>query len=86
MTLHTLEHRNVAKVYWMLKALIGLMTRFAFAVGQATEVDWMLNLKSFHVCRGYRRIGQNGMADIAVVGDDSTRVANMLAVMTSKTT
>ena len=69
----------------MLKTLIGLMTRFAFAVSQATEVDWMLNVKSLHVCRGSRRIRQNGMADIAVVGDDFARVANMLAVMTSKT-
>ena len=45
MTLHTLEHRYVAKIHRMLERLVGFVTGFAFAIGEAAEIDRMLNRK-----------------------------------------
>lgn len=43
MTLDTLKHRDITKINRMLKGLVRLVAGVAFAVGQAAEIDWVLN-------------------------------------------
>ena len=42
MALDALEHRDVAKIDRMLEGFVGLVTRLAFAIGKAPEVNRML--------------------------------------------
>jgi hypothetical protein len=43
MTFYALEHRDVAEIHGVSKWLVSLMAGFAFAIGEAAEVDGMLN-------------------------------------------
>ena len=46
MTFDALKHRYVAEIYRMFEWFIGSVAGFAFAIGQSTEVDRMLNGES----------------------------------------
>lgn len=43
MTFDALEHRYVAKIHGMLEWLVGSVAGLAFTIGQAAEIDRMLN-------------------------------------------
>ena len=43
MTFNTLETRDVAQIYGMSERLIGLVAGFAFAIGEAAEIDRVLH-------------------------------------------
>ena len=86
MTFNTLKHGNVSQVDWMLKGGIGLVTALTLSIGEATEVDWMLEGYGFEDCCGPRGIRQNRMADIAVIRNHFSCLADMLAIVTPKTT
>lgn len=43
MAFHALKHRDVAEIYGMLKRFVRLVAGVAFAIGQAAEIDWVLN-------------------------------------------
>lgn len=43
MTLDTLKHGNITQIHRMFEWLVGPMARFALSIGQAAEVDGVLN-------------------------------------------
>ena len=43
MTLDTLEHRDVTQVNRVFERFVRLVTGFALAIGQAAEIDRVLN-------------------------------------------
>ena len=70
----------------MLKRFIGFVAGFALAIGEAAQIDRVLNRQRFK-CGGWtRRIGQDGVADVAIVRNHLARVANVLTIMTAETT
>ena len=86
MAFDTLEHRNVAEVDWMLKWLVCLVARFAFAVSEASKIDGMLKRAGSRIVfRRARGIVDYRMADVAIIPDHFARVANMLTIMTAET-
>ena len=85
MTFHTLEHRYVAKIYRMFEGGVGLVAGFAFAIGQTSEVDRVLEGASLHIpLRRRRRVVNHGVADAAIVGDDFAAVTDMLTIVTTE--
>jgi hypothetical protein len=60
----------------MFERIVCSVAGFAFAIGQAAQVDRLLNRQTLdYRCRA-RRIGQNRVADAAVFGDDLAGIAN----------
>ena len=62
------------------------MAAFAFAIRKPSEIDWMLKVDRFRNGYRSRRVRQHSVTDITVVANYLTGVANMLAIMTAKTT
>lgn len=85
MALYTLEHRDIAKIHWMLERLVGLVTRLALAIAEAAKINWMLERRDLYRSCGVRRVVDNGVTDVAIVPNNFTSITNMLAVMTAKT-
>jgi hypothetical protein len=42
MALHALKHRNISEFNWMLKRFVRFVTGFAFAIGERSEINRML--------------------------------------------
>lgn len=86
MAFNALEHGNIAQVNGMLKGFVGLVAGLAFAISLAAEIDRVLKGPSLHILSS-RPCGviDHSVADVAVVGDDFTRVADVFAVMTAET-
>ena len=83
---NALKHRDVAEINRMLKWLVRLMARLAFAIRETAEVDWMLKRAGSRVVfRRARRIVDHRVADVAIVPDHFAGVANMFAVVTAET-
>ena len=71
----------------MLERFVCLVTLLALLHGETTEVNRMLERSGFGAA--FHRSGgvvENLMTNVAVVADDFTAIADMLAVMTTKTT
>ena len=86
MALGALEHRDIAKINWMLEWLVRFMAIVAFAIGEGAQINRMLEWPGprvlFSRCC---RVVDNCVADIAIIPDDLAGVAHMLAIMTTKT-
>lgn len=71
----------------MLEGLVGLMAELAFVIGEASEVNGMLESSrarvSFWRTRG---IVNHRVADVAIISDHFPRIADMFTVMTTETT
>jgi hypothetical protein len=85
MTFDTLKHRYIAQVNRVLKRLVSFVAGFAFAIGEAAEVDRMLNRQRLENGCRTGRIGQYRMTDAAIFGDDLAGIADVLAVVTAET-
>jgi hypothetical protein len=87
MTLDALKHRNITKVDRMLERFVCFMTGVTPAISQSAKIHWMLKRPRFGVhFRLSRRVIQNAVADVAIVPDHFTRIAHMLAIVTTETT
>jgi hypothetical protein len=85
-TLDTLKHRDVAQIDGMLERLVRLVTRFAFAIREAAEIDWMLERAFLGNRRNLSRVRQDCVTDVAVVANHFAGVTHVFAVVTTKTT
>src|SRR6267378_3086599 len=71
----------------MLEGFIGFMTELAFAFSQPSEIDRMLKWTGLHVFfRRPGRVVDDRVTDVAVIGDHLARLADVLAIMTTKAT
>ena len=86
MTFNALKRGNVSKIDWMFEGGVGLVTTLALAIGETSQIDWMLYVDCFDDRCGPRRIRQNRVADVAVIGKHFPRVTDVLAIMAPKTT
>ena len=86
MTFRTLKHGNVSEIDRMLEGSIGFMTGLTLAICEAAEIDRMLYAYCFESCRGPSRIRDDRVADIAVIGNHFPCLADMFAIVTTKTT
>ena len=85
MALDALKHRDVTQIDWVPERLVRLMAALAFAVREAAQINRMLIGTELHGSGGICRVVNHRVTYIAVVADDLARVANVLAVMTTKT-
>jgi hypothetical protein len=86
MALDALKHRDVAEVNWMLKWLVRLVTELAFAIGEASEIDRMLESSGPRILFWRSsRVVDHRVADVAIIPDHFARIANMLAIMATET-
>ena len=51
MTFNTLKHGNVSQIDWMLEGRIGFVAGVTLAIGEATEVNRVLDGYGFENCR-----------------------------------
>ena len=72
-------------MYRVTEWLVCFVTRLAFAIRQTAEIYRMLEVDRSGHGSGSRRIRQHTVTDIAVVANHFPGVADMLAVMTAKT-
>ena len=86
MTFNALEHGNVSQIDWVFEGGIGFVAGLTLAIGEASQVDRVPDGYGFEDCRGPCRIGQNRVADIAVSRNHFSCLADMLAIVTPKTT
>lgn len=71
----------------MLEGLVSLMAEIALTVSQRTEIDRVNERTELCILLGGRSgVVDDAMADTAIVGNDLAGVANVFAVMTTKTT
>ena len=71
----------------MLKRLVRFVAGFAFAIGEAAEIDRMLERSDSRVFfRRPRGIVEHSVADVAVVADDLASVAHVLTIVTAEAT
>ena len=70
----------------MFEGGIGFVAGLTLAIGETTEIDRMLYAYCFEDCCGPRRIRQNRVADVAVIGNHFPRVTDVLAIVAPKTT
>lgn len=70
----------------MFERLIGFVAGLALAIGEAAQIDRVLNRQRFKCGCWTRRIGQHGVADVAIVRNNLARVANVLTIVTAQTT
>ena len=86
MTLNALKHGDVAEVERVSEGLVRLVARLAFAVGKASEINWVFKCSCARVsiCRASRVVNHR-VADVAVVPDDLSRLANVLTIMAAET-
>ena len=85
MAFNALKHRDIPKIDRMLKWLVCLVARFAFAVSEASKIDGMLKRAGSRIVfRRARGIVDYRMADVAIIPDHFACIANMLAVMTAE--
>ena len=86
MTFHTLKHRDIAEINRMLKWLVRLVAEVAFAVGETSEINRMLERSGARIVfRRARRIVDHRMANVAIIPDHFAGIANVLTVMTAET-
>jgi hypothetical protein len=85
MALNTLKHRNIAEVDRMFERLVSLVARFAFAIRQAAEIHRVLNRQSLDHRFRARGVRQDRVTDITVLWNHLAGVANVFAVVATKT-
>ena len=85
MALNTLERRDVPEIYGMFERFVGLMAGFAFAIGEAAEIDRMPERSDLRILsRLSGRIKDDRVADIAIVTDNLTCIADVFAVVAAE--
>jgi hypothetical protein len=85
MALNALEHRDITKINRMLERLVRFMAVVTLVVGERAQVHRVLEGTGPHILlRRRRRVIDHGVADVAVVGDDFARVANVFAVVAAE--
>ena len=86
MAFHTLKHRDIAEVHGMLKWLVRLVAEVAFAVGETSEINRMLERSGLPIVfRRARRIVDHRVADVAVISNHLAAAADVFTVMTAET-
>src|SRR6185295_4866134 len=68
----------------MLERLVGFVAGFAFAIGEAAEIDRMLDRQRLENCCRSCGVRENRVTDGAIVRDYFSRIANMLPVVTTE--
>lgn len=87
MTFCALERRDVAKIYRMLKGFVRLVAGFAFAISQSAEIHRMPERSGLSILgRRPRRIEDDRVADVAIVTDNLTAIADVFAIVAAETT
>src|SRR5260370_28175925 len=84
MALHTLEHRDITKINRMLEWLVSFVAKLTFAVGQRAGINRVLEWSGLYRSGRIKRIVDYRVADVSVVGDDFSGVADVLAVATTE--
>ncbi len=86
MTLGTLERRDVSKIDRMLERLVRLVAMVASVSGQRSQVDRVLKGARLDIfLRRPGRVVDNRVTHVAVISNDFSRLADVVAGMTSKT-
>ena len=85
MAFDALKHRDVAEIERVFERLVAFVTRLAFAIREATEIDRMLYRRRDRNRCGPRGIGKHRVTDVAVVANHLPRVTHVLAIVTTKT-
>src|ERR1700730_8407034 len=85
MAFHTLEHRNIAEIDWMLEGLGRSMARLAFPVGEAAKINRVLEGAGLRIFFGLAgRVIEHRMADVAIIPDYLACTAHVLAVVATE--
>ena len=86
MAFHALKHRDVSEVNRVFERFVRFVARFALAIFKPAEINGMLYWNRHRSRRGARRVGQDCVANVAIVPDRLAGITNVLTIVTTKTT
>lgn len=84
MALSALEHRDVTEIDWMLEWLVRLMAELAFAVGERAQINGMDKRPCLHRRFRIGRVINHRVTNVAVIRDDLSFFADVVAVVTAE--
>lgn len=85
MAFNALEHRNITQIHRMLERFVRFVTILAFVIGEGAQIDRVLKWSGLRIVFGQSgRVVDHRVADIAVVRNDFTGIADVLAIVTAE--